>query len=120
MAPKGRPERAGSRPAGGEGDFVIALRTRNVARTPPARRAVGEVVRMTPLLVAWALSGCAPVGPNFERPAAIVSPQFKEIKGWKIATPRANEPKGAGAPARCRRRSPDDSPVPLKGANVCL
>src|SRR5580704_17192033 len=35
-----------------------------------------------------------PVGPNFERPAAIVSPQFKEIKGWKIATPRANEPKG--------------------------
>src|SRR5271166_999870 len=26
----------------------------------------------------------------------------------------------AGAPARCRRRSPDDSPVPLKGANVCL
>ncbi len=50
--------------------------------------------RVTPLLVAFALSGCAPVGPNFERPAAIVSPQFKEIKGWKIATPRANEPKG--------------------------
>ena len=49
---------------------------------------------MTPLLVAWALSGCAPVGPNFERPAAIVSPQFKEIKGWKIATPRQSEPKG--------------------------
>lgn len=47
-----------------------------------------------PLLLAFALSGCAPVGPNFERPAAIVSPQFKEIKGWKIATPRANEPKG--------------------------
>ena len=23
-----------------------------------------------------------------------MSPQFKEIKGWKIATPRANEPKG--------------------------
>ena len=49
---------------------------------------------MTPPLVALALSGCAPVGPNFERPAAIVSPQFKEIKGWKIATPRENEPKG--------------------------
>jgi NodT family efflux transporter outer membrane factor (OMF) lipoprotein len=29
------------------------------------------------------------------RPAAIVSPEFKEIKGWKAATPRANEPKGA-------------------------
>jgi NodT family efflux transporter outer membrane factor (OMF) lipoprotein len=62
--------------------------------TPPARRPTGELVRLTPLLVGLALSGCAPVGPNFERPAAIVSPQFKEIKGWKIATPRTNEPKG--------------------------
>jgi NodT family efflux transporter outer membrane factor (OMF) lipoprotein len=65
-----------------------------VARTSPARRPVGEVVRVTPLLFALALSGCAPVGPNFERPAAIVSPQFKEIKGWKIATPRQSEPRG--------------------------
>ncbi|HXE25398.1 MAG TPA: TolC family protein, partial [Roseiarcus sp.] len=24
-----------------------------------------------------------------------MSPEFKEIKGWKAATPRANEPKGA-------------------------
>jgi NodT family efflux transporter outer membrane factor (OMF) lipoprotein len=47
------------------------------------------------LLAGFALSGCAPVGPNFERPAAIVSPQFKEIKGWKIATPRESESKGA-------------------------
>jgi NodT family efflux transporter outer membrane factor (OMF) lipoprotein len=53
------------------------------------------LARAAPLIAALALSGCAPVGPNFERPAAIVSPQFKEIKGWKIATPRANEPKGA-------------------------
>ena len=50
--------------------------------------------RAAPLLASVALSGCAPVGPNFERPAAIVSHEFKEIKGWKIATPRANEPKG--------------------------
>src|SRR5208337_4237278 len=50
--------------------------------------------RATSFLVASALSGCAPVGPNFERPAAIVSPQFKEIKGWKIATPRQSEPRG--------------------------
>jgi NodT family efflux transporter outer membrane factor (OMF) lipoprotein len=54
-----------------------------------------SIVRAAPLLASLALSGCAPVGPNFERPAPIVSPQFKEIKGWKIATPRANEPKGA-------------------------
>ena len=53
------------------------------------------LARAAPLIAALAVSGCAPVGPNFERPAAIVSPQFKEIKGWKIATPRANEPKGA-------------------------
>jgi NodT family efflux transporter outer membrane factor (OMF) lipoprotein len=46
------------------------------------------------LAAAVALSGCAAVGPNFERPAAIVSPEFKEIKGWKIATPREGEPKG--------------------------
>ena len=61
---------------------------------PAARRLIGEVARVTPFLVASALSGCAPVGPNFERPAAIVSPQFKEIKGWKIATPRQSEPRG--------------------------
>jgi NodT family efflux transporter outer membrane factor (OMF) lipoprotein len=53
------------------------------------------LARAAPLIAALVVSGCAPVGPNFERPAAIVSPQFKEIKGWKIATPRANEPKGA-------------------------
>ena len=52
------------------------------------------LARTAAFIAALALSGCAPVGPNFERPAAIVSPQFKEIKGWKIATPRANEPKG--------------------------
>ncbi len=43
---------------------------------------------------AAALAGCAPVGPDFVRPAAVVSPQYKEIAGWKIATPRAAEPKG--------------------------
>ena len=44
---------------------------------------------------AVALAACAPVGPDFVRPAAVVSPQYKEIKGWKVATPRADEPKGA-------------------------
>jgi NodT family efflux transporter outer membrane factor (OMF) lipoprotein len=45
-------------------------------------------------VTAATLAGCMPVGPDFERPAAIVSPQYKEIAGWKIATPRASEPKG--------------------------
>jgi NodT family efflux transporter outer membrane factor (OMF) lipoprotein len=60
----------------------------------PARRRIGDLVRAAPPLAALALQGCAPVGPNFERPAALVSPQFKEIKGWKIATPRVSEAKG--------------------------
>jgi NodT family efflux transporter outer membrane factor (OMF) lipoprotein len=47
------------------------------------------------LVLAGGLAGCAPVvGPDFIRPAAVVSPQFKEIAGWKIATPREREPKG--------------------------
>jgi NodT family efflux transporter outer membrane factor (OMF) lipoprotein len=65
-----------------------------VARTSPARKPIGELARAMSFLVAAALSACAPVGPNFERPAALVSPQFKEIKGWKIATPRQSEPRG--------------------------
>jgi NodT family efflux transporter outer membrane factor (OMF) lipoprotein len=32
------------------------------------------------------LEGCA-VGPNYSRPAAPVSTQFKELKGWKLAKP---------------------------------
>ena len=57
---------------------------------------VGRLVRAIfgPALAGTALAGCAPVGPNFLKPAAIVSPEFKEIKGWKVATPRASEPKG--------------------------
>jgi NodT family efflux transporter outer membrane factor (OMF) lipoprotein len=93
--------------------FAIALRTPDIARAAAGRRRRDELARLasahgpadrgasgpslTPLnlvLAAFALSGCAAVGPNFERPAAIVSPQFKEIRGWKIATPREGEPKG--------------------------
>ena len=79
-------------PAGGD---TLFARLRSACEQA-TRSALGllAAVRATPLLAAVAVSGCAPVGPNFERPAAIVSPQFKEIKGWKIATPRANEPKG--------------------------
>lgn len=47
-----------------------------------------------PILAAVSLGGCAPVGPNFLKPAAIVSPEYKEIKGWKLATPSTREPKG--------------------------
>jgi NodT family efflux transporter outer membrane factor (OMF) lipoprotein len=116
----GREEVGQGKPAG-RGSFAIALCAHELARVAGARVGIGEppgvdalfarlgsarlapsgralrllaAVRATPLLIAVAVAGCAPVGPNFERPAAIVSPQFKEMKGWKIATPRANEPKG--------------------------
>ena len=46
------------------------------------------------LAAALTVGGCAPVGPDFVHPAALVSPQYKEAAGWKAATPRASEPKG--------------------------
>jgi NodT family efflux transporter outer membrane factor (OMF) lipoprotein len=121
MAPKERPGRGWAGQPGREGSFAIALCVHDLARVTGTRIKIGEpsrvgallarpgsarekasgraarllsVARAAPLLASVACSGCAPVGPNFERPAAIVSPEFKEIKGWKIATPRANEPKG--------------------------
>jgi NodT family efflux transporter outer membrane factor (OMF) lipoprotein len=42
-----------------------------------------------------ALSGCVAVGPDYLKPAAIVPVQYKEIKGWKLASPRDAYPKGA-------------------------
>ena len=111
---KERVQRAGTGQAGREGDFAIASRTPDIARAAAGWRTCDEFGRVAepslassgdraprasapsaaPLLAALALSACAAVGPNFERPAALVSPEFKEIKGWKIATPREGEPKG--------------------------
>jgi NodT family efflux transporter outer membrane factor (OMF) lipoprotein len=44
--------------------------------------------------LALPLIGCAAVGPDYQRPAAIVPAQYKEIKGWKLATPRDDFAKG--------------------------
>ena len=41
-----------------------------------------------------ALAGCAEVGPDFLRPAAPVSPRYKEFKGWKLATPADGAARG--------------------------
>ena len=41
------------------------------------------------------MAGCAEVGPDYQRPAAIVPASYKEIKGWKSATPRDDDIKGA-------------------------
>ena len=40
------------------------------------------------LLVAAPLCGCAAVGPDYQKPAAIVPAQYKEMKGWKLGSPR--------------------------------
>ncbi len=34
------------------------------------------------------------VGPDYRRPAAVIAPKFKELAGWKQATPRDQVPKG--------------------------
>lgn len=46
------------------------------------------------LAVGVILSGCAPVGPNYQQPAAIVPAQYKEFKGWKVGSPRDELAKG--------------------------
>jgi NodT family efflux transporter outer membrane factor (OMF) lipoprotein len=55
----------------------------------------GGVVRWPTLSVVAALmlNGCA-VGPNYVRPAAIVSLQYKELKGWRLSAPRDDFAKG--------------------------
>lgn len=45
--------------------------------------------------VSLPMAGCAEVGPDYQRPAAIVPTAYKEIKGWKAATPRDSDLKGA-------------------------
>ena len=45
-------------------------------------------------LAAGTLLGCAPVGPDYVRPAAIVPTHYKEFNGWKVATPRDDSAKG--------------------------
>ena len=56
-----------------------------------------KVMRQTwPAVAALALplAACAPVGPDYVRPSAIVPAQFKEIKGWKLASPHDDLAKG--------------------------
>jgi NodT family efflux transporter outer membrane factor (OMF) lipoprotein len=44
--------------------------------------------------LAGALGGCVAVGPDYLKPAAIVPVQYKEMKGWRAASPRDDYPKG--------------------------
>ena len=49
--------------------------------------------KLTPVLLALLLSGCA-VGPDYHRPTVNVPTQYKEAKGWREATPQDAQSKG--------------------------
>ena len=49
---------------------------------------------LPPLLLLTLLTGCT-VGPDYQRPSAPLSTQFKEAAGWKAAHPRDDQTKGA-------------------------
>ncbi len=48
----------------------------------------------SPLLVLATLTGCT-VGPDYHRPTAPIPQTFKEMPGWKLATPQDQAPRGA-------------------------
>lgn len=48
---------------------------------------------LPPLLLLTLLTGCT-VGPDYQRPSAPLSTQFKEAAGWKAAHPRDDQAKG--------------------------
>jgi NodT family efflux transporter outer membrane factor (OMF) lipoprotein len=47
------------------------------------------------LAASLSLCACISVGPDYVRPAAPVTPQFKEAKGWKFISPLDAEDRGA-------------------------
>ena len=58
------------------------------------RRALGRTQSSFPaLILLFALAGCA-VGPDYVPAAAPTPKNFKELKGWKVATPSDHLPRG--------------------------
>ncbi len=55
---------------------------------------LGRRMSLAAMGLALPLIGCAAVGPDYLRPAAIVPAQYKEMKGWKLASPRDDFAKG--------------------------
>jgi NodT family efflux transporter outer membrane factor (OMF) lipoprotein len=49
-----------------------------------------KVLAISPALL---LGGCL-VGPNYHRPPVATPPQYKELDGWTVAAPAADQPKG--------------------------
>ena len=52
-----------------------------------------KMKKLTPLALALLIGGCA-VGPDYQRPTAPTSLQYKEAKGWQQATPQDQLSKG--------------------------
>ncbi|MRT04805.1 efflux transporter outer membrane subunit [Ewingella americana] len=57
------------------------------------RNSGSAVFRLAPLALALLLLGCT-VGPDYQRPSAPLSLEFKEAKGWTAAIPKDNQTKG--------------------------
>ena len=79
---------------------------------------LGRGTSLAAIGLALPLIGCAAVGPDYQRPAAIVPAQYKEIKGWKLATPRDDFAKGEWWTAVSRPRAEHSwrrkSPSPIR------
>ena len=58
-----------------------------------ARARASASINGAALTLTLALTGCT-IGPNYSREAAPVSPQYKELKGWKRATPSDDVARG--------------------------
>ena len=58
-----------------------------------ARARASASINGAALTLTLALTGCT-IGPNYSRVAAPVSPQYKELKGWKHATPSDDVARG--------------------------
>src|SRR5471032_3647588 len=58
-----------------------------------SRNARSVVFRLAPLALALLVSACT-VGPDYQRPSAPLSLEFKEAKGWTAAIPQENHTRG--------------------------
>ena len=62
------------------------VRSKRLGATRNAIFARRQAVRLAASILAVALAGCA-VGPDYVPEAAPTPTQYKELKGWKVATP---------------------------------
>jgi NodT family efflux transporter outer membrane factor (OMF) lipoprotein len=54
---------------------------------------MNTLYKLAAFSLALLLGGCL-VGPNYHRPSVATPPQYKELDGWTVAAPAADQPKG--------------------------